>query len=108
MATVYGILGQSAPAATTLTTSYTVPASKHTTLRVVACNRGGVSTTIRVAVSPDGASIADAHYIVYGLTLPANDSITTAPVTVGSTDVVRVYSTSGDVSFSVTGIEADD
>ena len=68
MATVYGALGQSAPAATTLTTIYTVPASKHATIRVVACNRS-TATTIRVAVSPDGASIVNQHYVVYDLSL---------------------------------------
>lgn len=107
MATVYGALGQSAPGATTLTTAYTVPSSKHGTIRVVACNRAG-ATTIRVAVSPAGASISDAHYVVYDQTLAANASICTAGITVGETDLVRVYSTSGSVSFTVTGLEQDD
>jgi len=107
MATVYGALGQSAPAATTLTAIYTVPASKHATIRVVACNRS-TATTIRVAVSPDGASIVNQHYVVYDLSLSDNATIGTATVTCGADDVVRVYSDSGNVSFMVTGIEVDD
>lgn len=106
MSSSYGALGQSAPGATTLTSSYTVPRERHATIRVIACNRGA-ATTIRVAISPNGESIANKHYIIYDLALAANDSTSTAPVTVGGTDVVRVYSASGDVSFTVTGIEQD-
>jgi hypothetical protein len=107
MATVYGMLGQSSPAATTLTAAYTVPASKHATVRVIASNRGAADT-FRIAVSPDGAGIADAHYVAYDQAIGANDSLASAPFTAGSTDVVRVYSTAGSMSFSVTGIEEDD
>ena len=107
MATVHGALGQSAPAATTLTTCYTVPAAKHATIKIAACNRGAADT-FRLAVSPDGAGIANAHYIAYDQAIAANDSVTSVAMLVGSTDVVRVYSTAGNMSFSVTGIEEDD
>jgi hypothetical protein len=108
MAAVYGMLGQSAPAATTLTTAYTVPASKHATVRVVANNRGAIADTFRLAVSPNGAAIANAHYLTYDKPIPANDSLASAPFTVGDADLVRVYSTNGDMTFHVTGIEDDD
>lgn len=107
MAKAYGMLGQSAPAATTLTAAYTVPASKHAAARVIVCNRGAL-TTFRIAVSPDGASIDNSHYIAYDEALAANESVSSVPFTAGSGDVVRVYSGSGSVSFSVTGIEEDD
>jgi hypothetical protein len=102
----YGVLGQVAPAATTLTAAYTVPLNRHATVRVLACNRGA-TTSFRIAVSPAGASIANAHYIAYDQPLDANDSVSSVAVTVTATDVVRVYSASGDVSFTVTGIEDD-
>lgn len=106
MARTYGILGQSAPGATTLTTAYTVPSAKHATARVLVCNRS-TATTFRIAVSPGGASIADAHYVAYDQALDANDSVSSVAFTVSASDVVRVYSVSGSVSFSVTGIEDD-
>ena len=108
MATVHGALGQSAPAATTLTTCYTVPAAKHATIKIAACNRAAVADTFRVAVSPGGAGIANAHYVAYDQTIDANDAVSSVAMLVGSTDVVRVYSTAGNMSFSVTGIEEDD
>lgn len=108
MATVYGMLGQSAPAAVTLTTAYTVPAAKHATVRVVVNNRIAAIGAFRVAVSIDGAGIAAAQYVAYDQAIAANDSVASAPFTVGSTDLVRVYSDNGNMSFSVTGIEEDD
>jgi hypothetical protein len=106
MAKTFGILGQSAPAAVTLATAYTVPAGKHATARVLICNRGA-DTNFRIALSPLNAAIANQHYIAYGQALAASDSISSVPFTVTATDVVRVYSTSGSVSFTVTGIEDD-
>ena len=107
MSALYGILGQSAPAAVTLTDAYTVPALKHATVRVIASNRSNADT-FRIAVSPNGDAIANAHYLAYNQTISANDSVASAPFTAGSGDVVRVYSTAGAMSFSVTGIEEDD
>lgn len=108
MARVYGMLGQSAPAATTLTAAYTVPSAKHGSAKVLIANRSATPDTFRVAISPNGASIADAHYIAYDEAIGANESKASASFTFGDTDVVRVYSTNGTCSFSVTGIEEDD
>ena len=59
MATNYKVLGQSAPSATTDTTLYTVPASTQAVVSTVSvCNRGSAAATFRIAVRPDGASIA--------------------------------------------------
>lgn len=104
MATTYGALGQVAPAAASLSAGYTVPSGSHATAIVIACNRGA-ETPIRVAVSPAGAAIADSQYVVYDLVLAANGSISTKPMTLGEGDIVRVYSTLGTVSFTVTGFE---
>ena len=106
MAKLYGILGQSAPGAITLTTAYTVPAGRHATARVLVCNRSS-NDTFRIALSPAGASIADSHYVAYGQAITANDSVSSVAFTVTETDLVRVYSTNGTLSFSVTGIEDD-
>lgn len=106
MADTFGALAQSAPAATTLTDAYTVPAGKRATVEVTACNRSG-ATTIRLQHAIDGAASANAQYLLYDYALGANEAKVTAPITLGAADVVRVYSTSGNVSFNVNGIEED-
>ena len=106
MATTYKVLGQSAPAATTATTLYTVPAATETVLSTLSvCNRGSVGT-FRVAVRPAGASLANQHYIVYDASVAANDSLfLTIGVTLAATDVVTVYASSADFTFSAFGSE---
>ena len=106
MASMHGILGQSAPAGGVLTTLYTGPGNRHATVRIIVCNRGSVDT-FRLAVSPGGASIASAHYLAYGQVIEANDSLASAAFTVKASDVVRVFSTNGNCSFTLTGIEED-
>lgn len=106
MADVYGILGQTAPAAGVTADIYTVPVGKRGNIRVIVANRGA-DDTFRVAVSPGGAGLVDAHYITFGQLLEANEAITSAPFEVGSGDVVRVYSTNGTISFTVSGLEDD-
>lgn len=104
MTLVFGALAQSAPAATTLTNAYTVPAGKRATLAVFACNRS-TATTFRISVAPAGASDANAQYLVYDAALDANETLGTMQFTVTAGDIVRVYSTSGNVTFNVNGIE---
>ena len=106
MPSTYKVLGQEAPAATTLTTLYTVPAGKSavcSTLTV--CNRGN-GTKFRVAVSPNGTAIENKHYIVYDGALTANDStFLTLGISLAEGDVVRVYSDAAHVSFGLFGTE---
>ena len=107
MATVYKVLGQSAPAAVTATTLYTVPASTSTVVATINVVNTNTSTdTIRIAVRPAGASLTNAHYVVYGLSLAAGATFTyTAGITLATTDVITVYSTGGYSSFSAFGSE---
>lgn len=107
MADVWGILGQQAPAAATLTAAYTVPAAKHATVEVVICNRAA-ATTVRVSHAIAGAADAVAQYILYDFAIGANISKSTARFTAKETDVIRGYSASGSVSFNVYGIEESD
>lgn len=106
MPTSYKVLGQSAPAATTATTLYTVPASTQAVCSTLAvCNRGA-ATTIRVAVRPAGAGLANQHYIVYDAPIGANDSLfLTLGITLNTTDVVTVYAGTADTTFSLYGSE---
>jgi len=107
MAEVPKVLGQLAPSATTLTDLYTVPSSTVAMISSIAvCNRGGTDTTFRIAVSPGGAAIANAHYVYYDLALLANDSfMATIGITLAATDVVRVFAGNGNLSFSLFGVE---
>ena len=106
MPTAYKTLGQVSPSATTATTLYTVPSSTSAICSTLAvCNRG-VSTTIRVAVRPAGATLANQHYLVYDAILNANESLfLTLGMTLATTDVVTVYSGTADTSYSLFGSE---
>lgn len=108
MATAYKVLGQSAPAATTNTTLYTCPESTQTVISTITvCNRSNTSTTFRIAVRPDGATLANQHYIVYDAPLAANEVIgLTLGITMDSGDIVTVYGgASSNITFSAFGSE---
>ena len=106
MATTYKVLGQVAPAATTLTTLYTVPALTSTVVSTLSICNQGVSTTYRVAVRPSGASIVASHYVVYDAAINANDTVMlTLGIALSTTDVVSVYSATATMSFNMFGSE---
>lgn len=107
MATNYKVLGQANPAATTLTTLYTVPSATQAIVSTIAVTNLSASTiTYRIAVRPAGAAISNSHYIAYDTALTANNStMITIGVTLGATDVVSVYASSNAVNFSAFGTE---
>ena len=107
MADALKVLGQSAPNATTLTDLYAVPAAKSATIStIMICNRGATATSFRVAVSPAAAAIANQHYIYYDQALDGYSTYAaTIGITLATTDIVRVYSGTANLSFSVFGIE---
>lgn len=107
MATAYKVLGQSAPSITTATALYTVPSATETVVSsITICERGGSSTTFRIMVRPDGASLANQHYLVYDATITANDTIIlTVGITMDAADVLEVYAGSGDLTFQAFGSE---
>lgn len=104
MANAYKCLGQQAPAATTLVNLYTAPAMAIGSSLVV-CNRG-VAGSVRVAVSPAGAAIANQHYLLFDTPVDVN---AVQPYTLGLAfaigDVVRVYGSHANFSFSLFGVE---
>lgn len=107
MALTYKVLGQSAPSATTATTLYTVGASTSAIVSsLVVANRGTTSGTYRIAVRPAGAAIANPHYLVYDSIIDGNQTIAlTLGITLATTDVITVYASSTDFSFSAFGSE---
>ena len=107
MANTYKVLGQVVPSATTDTTAYTVPSATEAVVStIVVCNRAASAGSYRIAIRPDGASLATSHYVAYDIAIAANDSTAlTLGITLGDTDVVTVYASSADMTFSLFGSE---
>lgn len=107
MATIYKILGQSSPLATTETTLYTVPALTSAVCSSISiCNRGGTQTTFRVSISQGGGLTVNKDYLYYDVTLAGNDTfIATIGISLAAGDVIRVYSGNASLSFQLFGTE---
>lgn len=106
MPSAYKVLGQSIPAAVTNTDVYTVPASTSAVVSTLSICNQGVSTTVRVAVRPAGAAIADQHYVIFDAVVSAKDTLfLTLGITLATTDVVTVYAGTANVSFNLYGSE---
>jgi glucose-6-phosphate dehydrogenase assembly protein OpcA len=107
MPTNYKVLGQSNPAATTATSLYTVPAATQTVVStVVIANLAAATATFRIAARVAGATLANSQYVAYDVSVGANDSTAlTLGLTLGATDVLTVYASSADLTFSAFGSE---
>jgi hypothetical protein len=107
MATTYKVLGQSNPSATTATTLYTVPSSTSAVVStIVICNQTATAATYRIAIRPSGASLAAQHYVAYDITVGASDSTAlTLGITLATTDVITVYASTANLSFTAFGSE---
>ena len=107
MPTSYKVLGQSNPAATTLTTLYTVPALTETVVSsIIIANLAASAATFRIAIRPNGAAIANSQYIAYDVTVGASDSTAlTLGVTLDAADVISVYASTANLTFSAFGSE---
>lgn len=107
MATTYKVLGQSNPSATTATTLYTVPSATQAIVStIVVANLTTTAATFRIAVRVAGASLASSQYVAYDITVGASDSTTiTLGLTLGAADVITVYASTANVTFSAFGSE---
>lgn len=92
-----------------LTDLYTVPAGRRAKVSLAkATNITAGALTFRFAVSPNGAAIANAHYLHYGTALAANDGeVLLSGVLLGPGDIVRCYGSTADVSFFLAFYEDD-
>lgn len=108
MPTTYKVLGQSNPSAITEAILYTAPSLTQSVVSSIAiCNQASTSATFRVAVRPsaDSSTIAK-HYLVYGTTVAANDTIIlTMGITLAASDKILVYASTGNISFAAYGSE---
>lgn len=107
MPTTYKVLGQSNPSATTATTLYTVPSATQAVVStIVIANLAATSATFRIAVRVAGATLANSQYVAYDVTVGASDSTAlTLGITLGATDVVTVYASTANLTFTAFGSE---
>jgi len=107
MPTVYKVLGQSNPSATTATTLYTVPASTSTVVSTITvANLAGTAASYRISVRPAAATQTNAMYLAYDVAVGALDTTTiTLGITLATTDVVTVYASTATLAFQAFGSE---
>jgi hypothetical protein len=110
MATAYKILGQSSPLAATETLLYTVPSPSASFCSIISsimvCNRGTSGATFRVSVSVNAAATTSKDYVYYNVPISIGDTfVATIGITLGANDVVRIYSSTADLSFNLFGSE---
>lgn len=106
MTDVVKVLGQSAPVGGTLTTLYTVPALTSVVLSSLMVTNRGTSAKYRISIAVAGAADATSQYIRYDAVLLPNEARTiVAGITLATTDVIRVQSDTGQVTFSAFGVQ---
>lgn len=107
MPTTYKVLGQSAPSANVATDLYTVPAATNAVTSTISiCNQNSSNVSFRLAVRPNGNTLATQHYIVFNNVVVNNDTmLLTIGMSLNATDVVTVFANTANVSFSLFGTE---
>lgn len=107
MAATYKVLGQVNPSATTATTAYTVPSATETVISTITVvNLGPAPTSYRIAVRPNGETLANKHYIAYDASIAPQETQTlTIGITLDATDVVTVYAGTANLAFNLFGSE---
>ncbi len=101
------VLGQLKPPATTRADCVTVPANRWADVTsIVACNQNAGISTIQVSVARRGVVHAAVQFILYNKPIAPGDSIWVqgSSLQLSPKDVIRVYSDTGDVSFTVCGV----
>lgn len=99
-----GTMGQAAPAATTNTTVYTVPAGKVATFNINIVNRGTSTASVRVAIAANGTPTS-AEYLEYGAAIPAGGVLERTGLRASAGKNIVVYANSADTSVNVYGYE---
>lgn len=91
-----------------LTTLYEVPTLRRAYVKLLqVTNIAALAKTFRVAISPDGAAIDNAHYLAYDMAVAANSNEAWGGIVLAAGDVVRVYGSDANVSFFVSYYEDD-
>jgi len=104
----YKILGQAKPAISTTDNIYTVGAGKQAVVStVMICNQNLTqASTYSVLVVPSGVVAADKHYVYREKMIDPRDTDThKLGIGLAEGDMIKVFSSTGNVSFSVFGTE---
>lgn len=109
MAKSYKIVGQAAPAATTDTVLYTVQEGTQfvaASISVVNRSSTGSPVAIRIAMVPQGETLAEKHYLEYDMLVDVRES-KRIPINIGldAGTKVHVYASASTVSFTLGGAE---
>jgi hypothetical protein len=99
-----GKLGTADIAATTLTTVYTVPATKVASFTISICNRMGIPVNVRIAEGTSGTP-ALSEYIEYDTYVPANGVLERTGRVLGASATVVAYASATGVSININGYE---
>lgn len=99
-----GILGQAAPAASTDTTVYTVPAATVGVVTIGIVNTTSSPIAIRLALASLATPTAS-EFIEYDTVIPANGSLERSGIVMNATEKVVINATSAGLSVSVYGYE---
>lgn len=103
----YKVLAQAAAPAAIEIDLYRVPLLTQTVVSTLACcNRGGATATFRFSVAVGGAIASDKDYIYYDVAIAGNETFaSTIGLTLNANDVIRVYASNANLSFSAFGSE---
>lgn len=105
-AETYAAFGGIAPAATTLTTLYTSPASTVSIVSLFAActtTKGAAAQddSIRVYVIPSGQVAADQYLVICDMVVDATDPyVLNAPIVLAAGDFIQVQSANGTIAFN--------
>ena len=99
-----GILGQAAPAATTNTVVYTVPALTVTVATISIVNTTTSSIVVRLAIASSGTPTTS-EYIEYDTIIAANGVLERSGIVINATKAVVVFGSAAGLSVSVYGYE---
>jgi hypothetical protein len=106
MATTLKVLGQKAPNAASETDLYAPSGVSVVASSLVVCNRAASPSTFRVSISVGGGGTATKDYLYYDLTIDGNNTFAaTLGITLTSTDIMRVYSSTANLTFTLYGQE---
>ena len=85
---------------------YEVPASTEAVVSSIVVANRSTAATFRVSVAVAGGATANTDYLAYDAAIAANETIAlTIGATLAATDVIRVYASSANLSFSAFGVE---
>ena len=113
MATAYKILGQTLPAANTLSNVYVVPTSTSTIVSTITItNQDTANANVDIIVRPVNEALSAKHYLLRNVQIPRADTLILSPgltlnasVILAVNNAVSTGETFANVSFNAFGVE---